>query len=27
LGFEAERDFDEIIRVHIADDLGGHLPN
>ena len=27
LGFIAERDFDEIIRVHIADDLGGHLPN
>ena len=27
LGFTAERDFDEIIRVHIADDLGGHLPN
>ena len=27
LGFTAERDFDEIIRVHIADDLGGHFPN
>jgi len=27
LGFTAERDFDEIIRVHIEDDLGGHLPN
>ena len=27
LGFAAERDFDEIIRVHIEDDLGGHLPN
>ena len=27
LGFKAERDFDEIIRVHIEDDLGGHLPN
>ena len=26
LGFRAERDFDEIIRVHIEDDLGGHLP-
>jgi nucleoside-diphosphate-sugar epimerase len=27
LGFRAERDFDEIIRVHIEDDLGGRLPN
>jgi nucleoside-diphosphate-sugar epimerase len=27
LGFQAERDFDEIIRVHIEDDLGGCLPN
>ena len=27
LGFKAERDFDEIIRVHIEDDLGGHLPH
>ncbi|PZU92907.1 MAG: NAD-dependent epimerase [Chelatococcus sp.] len=26
LGFRAERDFDEIIRVHIEDDLGGRLP-
>ena len=26
LGFTAERDFDEIIRVHIEDDLGGRLP-
>ena len=27
LGFMAERDFDEIIRVHIEDDLGGRLPH
>jgi nucleoside-diphosphate-sugar epimerase len=27
LGFRAERDFDEIIRVHIEDDLGGRLPS
>lgn len=27
LGFKAEQDFDEIIRVHIEDDLGGRLPN
>ena len=27
LGFRAERDFDEIIRIHIDDDLGGRLPN
>ena len=27
LGFRAEQDFDEIIRVHIEDDLGGRLPN
>lgn len=27
LGFRAEKDFDEIIRVHIEDDLGGQLPN
>ena len=27
LGFRAERDFDEIIRIHIEDDLGGRLPN
>ncbi|AMJ61911.1 D-erythronate dehydrogenase [Bosea sp. PAMC 26642] len=27
LGFRAECDFDEIIRVHIEDDLGGRLPN
>jgi nucleoside-diphosphate-sugar epimerase len=27
LGFRAERDFDEIIRVHIEDDLGGRFPN
>jgi nucleoside-diphosphate-sugar epimerase len=27
LGFRAERDFDEIIRVHVEDDLGGRLPN
>lgn len=27
LGFTAERDFDEIIRVHIEDDLGGKIPN
>lgn len=26
LGFRAERDFDEIIRVHIEDDLGGSFP-
>lgn len=26
LGFRAERDFDDIIRVHIEDDLGGRLP-
>lgn len=27
LGFRAEQDFDEIIRIHVEDDLGGHLPN
>jgi nucleoside-diphosphate-sugar epimerase len=27
LGFRAERDFDEIIRVHVEDDLGGHIPS
>jgi nucleoside-diphosphate-sugar epimerase len=27
LGFRAERDFDEIIRIHIEDDLGGRLPH
>ena len=27
LGFRAESDFDEIIRIHIEDDLGGHLPD
>lgn len=27
LGFRAEKDFDEIIRVHIEDDLGGRLPH
>jgi nucleoside-diphosphate-sugar epimerase len=27
LGFKAEKDFDEIIRIHIEDDLGGCLPN
>ena len=27
LGFKAEKDFDEIIRIHIEDDLGGRLPN
>jgi len=26
LGFRAERSFDEIIRVHIEDELGGRLP-
>ena len=26
LGFEAERDFEEIIRAHIEDELGGQLP-
>jgi D-erythronate 2-dehydrogenase len=25
LGFEAERSFDDIIRVHIEDELGGHI--
>jgi nucleoside-diphosphate-sugar epimerase len=25
LGFKAERDFDEIIRVHIEDELGGRI--
>ena len=27
LGFRAEKDFDEIIRVHIEDELGGRLPH
>jgi D-erythronate 2-dehydrogenase len=27
LGFSAERSFDEIIRVHIEDELGGRLPD
>src|SRR3954467_4025277 len=27
LGFNAERSFDEIIRVHIEDELGGRLPD
>jgi nucleoside-diphosphate-sugar epimerase len=27
LGFSSETNFDEIIRVHIADELGGKLPN
>lgn len=27
LGFRADQDFDEIIRIHIEDDLGGRLPN
>jgi nucleoside-diphosphate-sugar epimerase len=27
LGFKAERSFDEIIRVHIEDELGGRLPD
>jgi D-erythronate 2-dehydrogenase len=27
LGFTAERSFDEIIRVHIDDELGGRIPN
>jgi D-erythronate 2-dehydrogenase len=27
LGFRAEQNFDEIIRVHIEDELGGRLPN
>ena len=27
LGFTAERSFDEIIRVHIEDELGGRLPD
>lgn len=26
LGFRAERDFEEIIRIHIADELGGRIP-
>lgn len=26
LGFKAESSFDEIIRVHIEDELGGTLP-
>ena len=26
LGFQAEKSFDEIIRVHIEDELGGTLP-
>ena len=26
LGFEAEKNFDAIIRAHIADELGGKLP-
>jgi nucleoside-diphosphate-sugar epimerase len=26
LGFKADRDFDEIIRIHIEDELGGRLP-
>ncbi|MEQ8308359.1 MAG: SDR family oxidoreductase [Hoeflea sp.] len=26
LGFKAETSFDEIIRIHIDDELGGHLP-
>jgi hypothetical protein len=26
LGFEAEKSVDEIIRVHIEDELGGSLP-
>jgi hypothetical protein len=26
LGFTAETEFDEIIRVHIEDELGGALP-
>jgi len=25
LGFEAERDFDEIVRVYVDDELGGRL--
>jgi hypothetical protein len=25
LGFKAEGSFDEIIRVHIDDELGGHI--
>jgi hypothetical protein len=26
LGFRAESAFDEIIAVHVQDELGGHLP-
>ena len=27
VGFQAEKSFDEIIRVHIEDELGGTLPS
>ncbi len=27
LGFKADKDFDEIVRVHIEDELGGTIPN
>lgn len=26
LGFEAEADFEQIVRVHVEDELGGHVP-
>ena len=26
LGFEAEADFEEIIRIHVEDELGGTIP-
>ena len=26
LGFRAERDFEEIVRVHVEDELGGRVP-
>jgi D-erythronate 2-dehydrogenase len=26
LGFKAETSFEEIIRAHIEDELGGHVP-